>query len=117
MVVFAGGAATPRGARQGRTARVATIYVTGHRNPDLDSIGSAIGYAELHGRLGTEHEYVPARLGEVNPQTAWALERAGAREPELLPHVKLRVRDVMSGCPVTVSVCLLYTSPSPRDRS
>jgi manganese-dependent inorganic pyrophosphatase len=83
---------------------VATIYVTGHRNPDLDSIGSAIGYAELHGRLGGEHEYVPARLGEVNPQTAWALERAGAREPELLPHVKLRVRDVMSGCPVTVSV-------------
>ena len=104
MVVFAGGAATPRGARQGRTARVATIYVTGHRNPDLDSIGSAIGYAELHGRLDGEHSYVPARLGKVNPQTAWALERAGAPEPELLPHIKLRAGDVMSGCAVTASI-------------
>jgi manganese-dependent inorganic pyrophosphatase len=84
---------------------VATIHVTGHRNPDLDSIGSAIAYAELLGRLdGGEHEYVPARLGDVNAQTAWALERAGAREPELLAHVKLRVEDVMTGCAVTASV-------------
>ena len=30
---------------------MATIYVTGHRNPDMDSIASAIGYAELRGRL------------------------------------------------------------------
>ena len=50
---------------------MATILVTGHRNPDLDSIGSAIGYAELLGRTG-EDEYWPVRLGEVNAQTAWA---------------------------------------------
>jgi len=79
---------------------VATILVTGHRNPDLDSIGSAIGYAELLGRSG-EDEYRPVRLGEVNAQTAWALERAGAEAPELLRHVKLRVRDVMVACEVT----------------
>jgi manganese-dependent inorganic pyrophosphatase len=79
---------------------VATILVTGHRNPDLDSVGSAIGYAELLGRTG-EDEYRPARLGEVNAQTAWALERAGAEAPELLRHVKLRVRDVMVACEVT----------------
>jgi manganese-dependent inorganic pyrophosphatase len=84
---------------------VATILVTGHRNPDLDSIGSAIGYAELRGRLdGDDDEYVAARLGEVNAQTAWALERAGAEPPELLAHVKLRVCDVMVPCPVTASV-------------
>jgi len=82
---------------------VATIYVTGHRNPDLDSIGSAIGYAELCGRLDAGHEYVPARLGPVNAQTAWALERARAEEPELLAHIKLRAQDVMSACPVTAS--------------
>ena len=35
------------------------------------------------------------RLGEINTQTRWVLERAGAREPEFLPHVMLRVRDVM----------------------
>jgi manganese-dependent inorganic pyrophosphatase len=83
---------------------VATILVTGHRNPDLDSIASAIGYAELRGRLDRENDYVAARLGEVNAQTEWALERAGAEPPELLAHVKLRVRDVMAPCPVSASV-------------
>jgi manganese-dependent inorganic pyrophosphatase len=76
-------------------ARVPRVYVTGHRNPDTDSIASAIGYAELRGRLDAGNEYVPARLGEVNAQTRWVLERAGAGEPELLPHILLRVRDAM----------------------
>src|SRR4051795_1574107 len=71
------------------------IYVTGHRNPDTDSIGAAVGYAELMGRLDPHNEYVPVRLGEVNTQTRWVLERSGAAEPEFLPHVMLRVRDVM----------------------
>ncbi len=76
------------------------VYVTGHRNPDLDSIASAIGYAELRGRLDPGGRYVAARLGEVNAQTRWALERSGAPEPELLPHIHLRARDVMRpGCP------------------
>jgi manganese-dependent inorganic pyrophosphatase len=77
------------------------IYVTGHRNPDADSIGSAIGYAELKRRLDPHNEYVPARLGELNAQTRWLLERSGAAEPEFLPHVMLRVCDVMGeGSPV-----------------
>ena len=77
------------------------IYVTGHQNPDADSIASAIGYAELKGRLATGNEYVPVRLGEVNAQTRWLLERSGAPEPEFLAHVMLRVCDVMrEGCPV-----------------
>ena len=71
------------------------IYVTGHKNPDADSIGAAIGYAELKGRLDSSNEYVPVRLGEPNAQTDWLLERSGAPVPELLPHVFLRVRDVM----------------------
>lgn len=71
------------------------IYVTGHRNPDTDSIAAAIGYAELKARLDPGNEYVAARLGEVNAQTAWALERSGAEKPMLLGHVFLRVRDVM----------------------
>lgn len=74
---------------------MSTIYVTGHRNPDLDSIASAIGYAELKQRLHPAERYVPVRLGEVNAQTAWALERSGAPLPELLPHIMLRVGDVM----------------------
>src|SRR3954452_19002678 len=74
---------------------MATVYVTGHRNPDTDSIASAIGYAELKGRLDPRNEYVPSRLGELNAQNRWVLDRSGAPEPELLPHVLLRVGDVM----------------------
>jgi manganese-dependent inorganic pyrophosphatase len=74
---------------------VSRIYVTGHRNPDTDSIASAIGYAELKRRLDARNEYVPVRLGELNAQTRWVLERSGAEEPMLLQHVLLRVRDVM----------------------
>jgi manganese-dependent inorganic pyrophosphatase len=74
---------------------VPPIYVTGHRNPDTDSIASAIGYAELRGRLDPNNEYVPVRLGGCNAQTRWVLERSSAPEPQLLPHVMLRACDVM----------------------
>ena len=78
-----------------RRPKQQVIYVTGHRNPDADSIASAIGYAELKRRLDSEGTYVPVRLGDVNAQTRWLLERSEAAEPELLPHVMLRVGDVM----------------------
>ena len=74
---------------------MATIYVTGHRNPDADSIAAAIGYAELKGRIDTRNAYVPARLGEVNAQTRWLLDRSGAASPQFLPHVMVRAVDVM----------------------
>jgi manganese-dependent inorganic pyrophosphatase len=74
---------------------VGLIYVTGHRNPDTDSIAAAVGYAELQRRLDPGNDYVPVRLGELNAQTRWVLERSGAVEPEFLPHVLLRVLDVM----------------------
>jgi manganese-dependent inorganic pyrophosphatase len=82
---------------------MATVYVTGHRNPDTDSIASAIGYAELNGRLDPRNDYVPVRLGDLNAQTRWVLDRSGAREPDLLAHVLLRVRDVMQAGFPTVS--------------
>jgi manganese-dependent inorganic pyrophosphatase len=81
---------------------VAQIYVTGHRNPDTDSIASAIGYAELKGRLDPRNDYVAVRLGECNAQTCWLLQRAGASEPLFLPHVMPRARDVMqTSFPIT----------------
>lgn len=61
----------------------------------MDSIGSAIAFAEYKRRLDPSTEYVPVRLGEINPQTRWVMERAGAPEPEYLPHVMLRAADVM----------------------
>jgi manganese-dependent inorganic pyrophosphatase len=76
---------------------VARVYVTGHRNPDTDSIASAIGYAELKGRIDPRNDYLPVRLGDLNAQTRWVLDRAGAAEPPFLPHAMLRGRDVMRG--------------------
>jgi manganese-dependent inorganic pyrophosphatase len=75
--------------------RVTPVYVSGHRNPDTDSIGSAIGYAELKSRLDPNTLYVPVRLGDINPQTRWVLDQAGAPDPELLPHIRLRAGDLM----------------------
>jgi manganese-dependent inorganic pyrophosphatase len=74
---------------------LAHVYVTGHRNPDADSIAAAIGYAELKNRLGDGNTYQPVRLGDPNAQTSWLIERSEAPLPEFLPHVLLRVRDVM----------------------
>src|SRR5918999_4029496 len=71
------------------------VYVTGHKNPDTDSIASAIAYAEYKNLVDPENSYVPARLGEVNSQTEWALKRSGAKSPGLLRHIMLRVKDVM----------------------
>jgi manganese-dependent inorganic pyrophosphatase len=74
---------------------VRPIYVTGHRNPDTDSIASAIGYAELKGRIDPNNRYIPVRLGDCNAQTRWLLKRSGAPAPRHLPHVMLRAADVM----------------------
>jgi manganese-dependent inorganic pyrophosphatase len=71
------------------------VYVTGHRNPDTDTIASAIAYAEYKNLVDPENDYASARLGEVNTQTEWALKRSGAESPKLLPHIMLRVKDVM----------------------
>src|ERR671917_381913 len=80
---------------RGKGSAMPHVYVTGHRNPDTDSIASAIGYAEFKNLVDPENIYAPARLGEVNAQTAWALKRSGAESPTLLRHIMLRVKDVM----------------------
>lgn len=58
------------------------IYVVGHKNPDTDSICSAIAYAELKKKLGVNA--VAARQGEPNPETKFVLERFGVEVPEQL---------------------------------
>jgi manganese-dependent inorganic pyrophosphatase len=80
----------------GHNLVVKPVYVTGHRNPDTDSIGAAIGLAELRNLKDPDNEYIPVRLGELNPQTTWVLKRASLTAPGLLSHVMLRAVDVMS---------------------
>ena len=50
------------------------IYVTGHRNPDTDSIVSAMAYAQLRNALG-DRDYVAARLGRISDETQLVLDR------------------------------------------
>lgn len=69
------------------------IYVCGHRNPDTDSVVSAMAYAALHNALG-ENEYVAACLGQPNDETRFLLERFGFEAPMLLTTVRTQVRDI-----------------------
>ncbi|MGI6205070.1 MAG: putative manganese-dependent inorganic diphosphatase [Anaerovoracaceae bacterium] len=59
------------------------IYVIGHKNPDTDSICSAIGYAAFKKAL-TGEDYKPARAGELNPETEFVLSHFGLEAPELV---------------------------------
>lgn len=76
------------------------IYVIGHKNPDSDSICSAIAYASLKARHG--ENCIAARAGNVNPQTAYVLSRFGVEAPIYLADVRTRVRDVMTDDVFTV---------------
>jgi manganese-dependent inorganic pyrophosphatase len=76
------------------------IYVIGHRNPDTDSIASAIAYADLKKRLGSDN-VVPAMAGTPNPQTRFVLERLAIDPPQYLADVHPKVSHVLSRTPVT----------------
>ena len=69
------------------------VYVSGHKNPDTDSICSAIAYSYL---LNATNKYnaVPVRLGEVNRETEYVLKRFGVEHPALLKTVKQKVEDL-----------------------
>lgn len=76
------------------------IYVTGHRNPDTDSICSAIGYAHLKQALG--ENAVPARAGKINAETKYALEHFHVEQPLLLTDLYPRVKDITLDCKIVV---------------
>lgn len=69
------------------------VFVIGHKNPDTDSICSAICYANLK-RMLTGREHIPCRAGEVNAETAWVLDCFGAEPPRLLDSLQPRLSDV-----------------------
>ncbi len=69
------------------------IYVTGHRNPDTDSIVSAIAYAALRNSLG-DREFVAARLGHISDETHRILDRFDFQPPVLLRTMRTQVRDL-----------------------
>ena len=67
--------------------------VIGHKNPDTDSICSAICYANLKSIL-TGNEHIPGRAGQVNPETKFVLDYFGAEAPMEVRSVKTQVKDI-----------------------
>ena len=74
------------------------IYVTGHRNPDTDSIVSAMAYAQLRNALG-DREYVAARLGRISDETQLVLDRFGFEPPMLIHTLRNQVSDLAFDTP------------------
>lgn len=70
-----------------------TVYITGHKNPDSDSICSAIAYAEYKNTLG-DVKAIPVRLGNISRETDFILNYFGIKPPMLLETVKLSVEDL-----------------------
>jgi manganese-dependent inorganic pyrophosphatase len=77
------------------------LYVLGHKNPDSDSICSAIGYTALLHAQGME-EAVAARQGVLRRETAYILQRFGLPAPILVTDIRPRVADVMTPDPTVV---------------
>ena len=70
-----------------------TVYITGHKNPDSDSICAALAYAEYKNKTGSDH-YVPVRLGEINRETYFILAYFGVEPPEYIEDVRLQISDL-----------------------
>lgn len=70
------------------------VFVVGHKNPDTDSICSAICYANLKCVLNSGEEYVAMRAGHINEETQFVLDRFGVQPPLYLKDVRTQVRDI-----------------------
>jgi len=89
------------------------ITVIGHKNPDTDSVCSAIAYAELKNRLTNSDLYVPRRAGEINAETRFVLKQFQADVPELVEDVGTQVKDIrireIEGVAGSISLKNAYT--------
>lgn len=69
------------------------VFVIGHKNPDTDSICSAIAYAYLKNRTG-EYTYIPYRAGKINEETQYILKRFNIDAPDYIPEVSTQIKDI-----------------------
>lgn len=71
------------------------IYITGHRNPDLDSVSSAWCYARLKNIVDSENKYIPIRIGPLNEATKVQFKNAKITPPSFVKDVRTKVADVV----------------------
>ena len=70
------------------------IFVIGHKNPDTDSICSAIAYADLKNRTSQGARYLPKRAGQLSPETEYVLNRFGVASPGYMSNLGTQVKDM-----------------------
>ena len=70
------------------------VYIIGHRNPDTDSICSALSYAVLRNSIEKSDRYVPVRIGDVGAETNFVLEHFSIKPPVYMDNVKAQVMDL-----------------------
>ena len=70
------------------------IFVIGHKNPDTDSICSAIAYADIKNRTSQKVKYIPKRAGQINEETEYVLNRFGMLPPGYLYNIGTQVKDM-----------------------
>ena len=78
-----------------------TIYVTGHKHPDTDSIASAIGYAFYKRANGTKA--VPCRLGKLSSETQYLLDRFGFEKPMMLEDARVKLSEITLDEPLSLT--------------
>ena len=71
-----------------------TVCIVGHKNPDTDSICSAISYAYLKNQTDENYRYVAARAGQVSAETQYILDHFGVGYPVYLDNIGTRVKDM-----------------------
>lgn len=81
------------------------IYVIGHRNPDTDSIVSAMAYAALYNALG-DREYVAGRIGHISDETNLVLQRFGFAPPLYIKNLYTQVKDLDYDRPPVLSAAV-----------
>ena len=70
------------------------VLITGHKNPDTDSICAAISYSRLKNKLNNTDRYIPCRAGSPNAETSFVLDYFKVDAPLLLDNVKTQVSDI-----------------------
>ena len=70
------------------------IFVIGHKNPDTDSICSAIAYADIKNRTTQSGKYIPKRAGQINEETQFVLNRFGVHPPGYITNIGTQVKDM-----------------------
>nr|WP_296007200.1 putative manganese-dependent inorganic diphosphatase [uncultured Blautia sp.] len=89
-------------------AKQGKVYIIGHKNPDTDSICSAIAYADIKNRTNPGKKYAAKRAGQINEETEYVLKRFGVEAPGYLADVGTQVKDMeireTPGVPNNISI-------------